>query len=89
MEKRSLVLIFIADGRSIHTQRWAEYFAEQGHEVHLITYDPMNRMIPGVTEHVLTSRWKNLYLAFVPRHLAIKKLAKGPANVTRIMSRRG
>jgi glycosyltransferase involved in cell wall biosynthesis len=42
--------------------------------VHLITYDPMERLIPGVTEHVLTSRWKNLYFSFIPRHSAIRKL---------------
>jgi len=67
-------IVLIADGRSIHTQRWAEFFAGRGHEVHLITYDPMNRMLPGVTEHVIASRWKNLYLAFIPRQLAIQKL---------------
>ena len=71
-----MILLLIADGRSIHTQRWAEYFAQQGHKIHLITYDPMDRTIPGVTEHVLTSRCKNLYLSFIPRHLAIKKLVK-------------
>ena len=71
-----MILLFIADGRSIHTQRWAEYFAERGHEVHLVTYDPMDRTIPGVTEYVLTSRWDNLYLAFIPRHIAIKRLVK-------------
>jgi len=69
-----MILCLIADGRSIHTQRWAEYFATRGFEVHLLTYDPMNRTLPGVTEHVLSSRWNNLYLAFIPRHLAIKKL---------------
>ena len=71
-----MIILLIADGRSIHTQRWAEYFAGRGHEVHLITYDPMNRTLPGVREHVLVSRWKNLYLAFIPRHIAIKKLVK-------------
>lgn len=67
-------LCFIADGRSIHTQRWAQYFAEHGHEVHLATYDPMDRVIPGVTEHVLSSRWNNHYLAFIPRQMALKHL---------------
>jgi len=67
-------IVLIADGRSIHTQRWAEFFAGRGHEVHLLTYDPMNRTLPGVTEHVIASRWKNLYLAFIPRQLAIQKL---------------
>jgi len=74
--RQDLNLLLIADGRSIHTQRWAEYFAERGHKVHLITYDPMNRTLPGVTEHVLSSHWNNLYLAFIPRHIAIKKLVR-------------
>lgn len=69
-------LCFIADGRSIHTQRWLEYFADRGHNVYLITYDPMNRSLPGVTEYILRSYWKNLYLAFIPRHIAIKRLVK-------------
>ncbi len=71
-----MILCFIADGRSIHTQRWAEYFTQRGHEVHLITYDPMGRDITGVNEHVIASRWKNLYLSFIPRHIAIKKLVQ-------------
>ncbi len=44
----TMILLLIADGRSIHTQRWAEYFATHGHTVHLITYDPMDRTIKGV-----------------------------------------
>jgi len=71
-----MILCLIADGRSIHTQRWAEYFAQRGNEVHLITYDPMGQNIEGVNEHVIPSRWKNLYLSFIPRHIAIKKLVK-------------
>ena len=69
-------LCFIADGRSIHTQRWAEHFGK-GHEVHLITYDPVGRSIPGVTEHVVPSRFRNLYLGFWPRHLRIRRLIQG------------
>lgn len=71
-----MILVLIADGRSIHTQRWAEYFAKRGDEVHLFTYDPSGVSIPGVTEHVLVSRWKNLYLSFIPRHLAVKKMVR-------------
>jgi L-malate glycosyltransferase len=73
---KPVILLLIADGRSIHTHRWAEYFEEGEHEVLLFTYDPMNRRIDGVTEYILTSRWTNLYLAFIPRHLAIKRLVK-------------
>lgn len=69
-------LLFIADGRSIHTLRWVEYFAKNGHEVHLATYDPMNHPILGVTEHLLDSSWDNLYLAFLPRHIHIRKIIK-------------
>jgi glycosyltransferase involved in cell wall biosynthesis len=71
-----LILCLIADGRSIHTQRWAAYFAQKGHAVHLITYDPMGLSIDGVTEHVLGSRWKNLYLSFIPRHLGVARIVR-------------
>lgn len=71
-----MILLLIADGRSIHTQRWAEYFADKGHEVHLITYDPIGRSIAGVTEYVVASHLKNLYLSFWPRHFQIMKLTK-------------
>ena len=75
-KKSCIILCFIADARSIHTQRWALHFAQKGHEVHLITYDSSGVTMPGVAEHILTSRWSNLYLSFIPRHLAIKKLVK-------------
>lgn len=68
-------LCFIADGRSIHTQRWVEYFAGR-HEVHLITYDPMGRDLNGVTEHVVGSPGQNLYLSFWPRHLRVAKIVR-------------
>lgn len=68
-------ICFIADGRSIHTQRWVGYFGER-HDVHLITYDPMNTSINGVTEHVIGSPDQNLYLSFWPRHMKILSLIK-------------
>lgn len=71
-----MIICLIADARSIHTQRWAEHFAQKGHDVHLVTYDPSGIVIPGVTEHVIASRWKNLYLSFLPRHFAIQKLVR-------------
>ncbi len=68
-------LCFIADARSIHTQRWSAYFGER-HEVHLITYDPSGRALPGVTEHVVPSAFRNLWLGYWPRHLRIRKLIR-------------
>ena len=70
-----LRLCFISDGRSIHTQRWAGYFGKS-HEVHLITYDPMGCSIAGVTEHVIPSRFENLYLSFWPRHIRVRRLIR-------------
>ena len=68
-------LCIIGDGRSIHTQRWAEYFGRD-HRVHLITYDPMDRAIPGVTEHVVPSLTGSLWLSFWPRHVRIRRLIR-------------
>jgi len=31
-------ICYVADGISIHTQRWVNHFAKKGHEVHLISY---------------------------------------------------
>ena len=33
-----LKICFLADGISIHTKRWCDYFNQQGHEIHLITF---------------------------------------------------
>ncbi|MFZ4401730.1 MAG: glycosyltransferase [Bacteroidales bacterium] len=33
-----LKICFLADGQSIHTQRWCDFFSKQGHEIHLITF---------------------------------------------------
>ena len=68
-------ICFIANGRSIHTQRWIRYFGEH-HEVHLITYEPMNTTINGVREHLIGSPEQNLYLSFWPRQLKIISLIR-------------
>lgn len=31
-------LLYIADAGAIHTQRWVKYFADKGHEVHLVSH---------------------------------------------------
>ena len=69
-------ICFIGDGRSIHARRWVAFFAEKGHEVHLITYDPMPTAIAGVTEHVLRSVFNNLYLDFIPRQREVRRLVR-------------
>jgi glycosyltransferase involved in cell wall biosynthesis len=67
----------VGDGGSIHTQRWVNYFATKGHEVHLICWT----LLPGYDEsvhiHSLTSlapkKWTRYVSAllwiFQTRHL--------------------
>lgn len=62
-------ICLIADATSIHTLRWAEYFVDQGDEVHIITYEPPKKELQEVAVHVIRSIFNNLYLDFLPRHL--------------------
>jgi len=41
-------ICYVADGASIHTQRWVNYFAKKGHEVHLICW----KLMPGYDENI-------------------------------------
>lgn len=73
-----MIICYLADGASIHTQRWVGHFAGQGHSVHLISFTEVN--IPGVATYALTPQRKqktegdNWHLLF---HLpAIKRLLK-------------
>ena len=42
-------LAFLSIGRHIHTERWLRWFAERGHDCHLLTVQP--GPVPGVTVH--------------------------------------
>ena len=47
-------ICYIADAGSIHTQRWVKYFADKGHEVHLVSPRPFgDDNIEGVRLYVL------------------------------------
>jgi len=41
-------ICYVADGASIHTQRWVNYFARKGHEIHLICW----KLLPGYDENI-------------------------------------
>ena len=69
-------ICLIADATSVHTQRWASYFVQQGDEVHLITYEAPDTPIEGVELHVIKSLFNSLYLAFIPRHIKIYLLVR-------------
>lgn len=66
-------LCYLGDASSVHTQRWLKYFAEKGHDVHLISYVVSN--IDGVEVHKLP-KVKNDYLSFIIRYLKVRKLIK-------------
>lgn len=44
-------ICFLADGQSIHTQRWCNYFTGHGYEVHLISFRDVK--ISGTTVHFI------------------------------------
>lgn len=43
-------ICFLSNAKSLHTYRWIHYFADQGHEIHLLSYEefpfkPLNNLI--------------------------------------------
>lgn len=42
-------ILYIAASSSVHTQKWCQWFAGRGHDVHVATFD--SDEIPGVTVH--------------------------------------
>jgi L-malate glycosyltransferase len=62
-------LLYVANGESIHTQRWVRYFAQHGHDVHLATpTPPAPGALPDVHVHRLETR--------VTRPRAIRRLRR-------------
>jgi len=54
MGNKSMRICYVADGASIHTQRWVNYFAKNGHETHLICWKVMPGYEDNVNIHILT-----------------------------------
>ena len=52
---------YLADARSVHTQRWIKYFAERGHEIHIITFEPYQFNEKNITVHTIK---KGRYIPF-------------------------
>jgi glycosyltransferase involved in cell wall biosynthesis len=44
-------ICYLANAQSVHTQKWAKFFADKGHEVHLISFEKAH--IENVTVHNL------------------------------------
>lgn len=44
-------ILYISDAQSIHTRRWAEYYRDQGMDVHIASF--RDNSLPGITVHRL------------------------------------
>ena len=74
-------LAFIANGSTIHTQRWVNYFAKKGHQVHLICYKVMAGYDESVHTHLLTgnyleNRVLSQYFSFLLWIFQVRRLIK-------------
>ncbi len=77
-----LTLAFIADPNSIHTRHWITFFAERGHQVHLL--DGFGADIaPGLDPRIRVER----YVAHPPPHLPLVSMYRGRAELRRLLDR--
>ncbi|MCP4291796.1 MAG: glycosyltransferase family 4 protein [bacterium] len=67
-------LAFLSIGRHIHTERWIQWFAEKGHECHLLTVQP--GPVEGVTVHDITSNTGPKPLRYFNSLNKVKKILK-------------
>jgi len=69
---RLLKVCYLANGQSVHTQKWVRYFADRGYNVHLVTFNETRR-IEGVKVRNLRyfSKW-----AYPSRIIEVKRAVK-------------
>ena len=69
-------VLFVSDAASVHTRRWAEFFRDEGADVHVASFRPAK--IEGVTVHLLASgRLGRLgYFLAIPRLRALARRLK-------------
>jgi glycosyltransferase involved in cell wall biosynthesis len=72
-----LRLCYIANPNSIHTRRWVQYFAQRGHEVHLIGEHALEKAFSApVIFYDLAARYNVRRLRFVTRSLAVRRILR-------------
>ncbi len=75
-------ICYIAPADSIHTHRWVKYFADRGHEVHLISFEPLGDGDIGRTELHILKRFSlrvkivSFVIDLVPCVIQVRKLLK-------------
>ena len=67
-------ICFIGSAKSIHMQRWSKWFADRGHEIHLITSSPGE--IEGVRVHLIGNGKENSPFNFIRKIIQTKKLVR-------------
>ena len=61
----NLRLAFLADPNSVHTRRWIDYFAEAGHDIHLLIGDE-DAVHPGLRARVAVHRYRRFGVTRLP-----------------------
>ena len=68
-------ICYLASAASIHTRRWASHFAEQGHQVEIISFETPGELDSRVKAHVLRERLPKNVECFV-RAPYVRKLLR-------------
>lgn len=69
-----MVICFLANAASIHTERWARYFAGRGYDVHVISLSA--GLIPNVSVHHVPPRGFGKAIGYLLALPAINRLVK-------------
>jgi glycosyltransferase involved in cell wall biosynthesis len=67
-------LAFLSIGRHIHTERWIRWFAERGHDCHLLTVQP--GLVAGVSVHDIRTVGGPKPLAYACSLVKVRRLLK-------------
>ena len=70
-------ICYVANAQSVHIQSWAKYFAENGHDVHLISFLPPDKPIEGVQVYAVDPHsYVRKYLAYSPLVFKLAQIKK-------------
>ncbi|MCP4573188.1 MAG: glycosyltransferase family 4 protein [bacterium] len=67
-------LAFLSIGRHIHTERWIRWFADRGHDCHLLTVQP--GLVDGVTVHDITTAGGPKPLRYARSLIKVRRLLR-------------
>ncbi len=65
-------ICFLANSESSHTKKWAEYFVNAGHEVHVVSHCDVD--IPGVNVHYIDFSIRNFPFMAGKVHETVRKI---------------